>query len=140
MIVFPDEVTHAQTLCALRFLGYEYESAVLRSAGGGFPGLTQPIVQSFVLHTDQNTNFAAFFALQRFLHKWGGEYLTKYADEHLAYDFLFLHLYRVEPPPEFTNVEYTNRWQQECADQAETYAAFVRKSFRRSGRGKKIEI
>lgn len=143
MIVFPSEVTHAQTLCALRFLGWEYEIAVFGdtgSCGGGLSQLLGPIVQSLVLHTDQNANFAVFFALQRYLHKWGGERLTKYSDEHLAYDFLFLHLYRTEPPAEFTHLEYTNRWQRECVEKAETYAAFVRKSFRRIGRGKKIDI
>ena len=50
-------------------------------------------MKSLTLHVKQEDNLAAFFALQRFLHKWGGEHLTKYADEHIAYDFLFLHLY-----------------------------------------------
>ena len=90
MTWFPEDVTEAQTVCALRILGYEYE----RSADLLLSGLIEPIVKSRVLLTDQNANFAAFFGLQRFLHKWG--YLTKYAAEHFAYAFLFLHLYRPE--------------------------------------------
>ena len=144
MTWFPEEITEAQTVCALRFLGYEYEKAsgleVPHSTGGGLSKLIEPIVRSRVLYTEQNANFAAFFGLQRFLHKWGGEYLTKYSDQHLAYDLLFLHLYRFETPPEFTNPDYTTRWQQEFMERAETIAAFVRKSFRRVGRGKKLAI
>ena len=136
MTCFPEDVTEAQTVCALRFLGYEYE----RSADLVLSGLIEPIVKSRVLHTDQNANFAAFFGLQRFLHKWGGEYLTKYADEHFAYDFLFLHLYRLETPPQFTHPDYAARWQHEFMERAESIAAFVRKSFRRVGRGKKVAI
>jgi len=77
----------------LRFLGYEYEQATRIATGRGFSHFTEPVVKSLTLHVKQEDNLAAFFALQRFLHKWGGEHLTKYADEHIAYDFLFLHLY-----------------------------------------------
>jgi len=102
--------------------------------------VAQPIIDSLVLHKDENANFAAFFALQRGLHKWGGEYLTKYSKEHIAYDFLFLHLYRLTPPLEFTDSRHSLEWEQRFADQSETIAAFVRNSFRRVGRGKKINI
>lgn len=134
------EIRAAESVCALRFCGYEYEQKTGLSEHGGLPSVAQPIIDSLVLHKDENDNFAAFFALQRGLHKWGGEYLTKYSTEHIAYDFLFLHLYRMTPPEKFTDSKYFVQWEENFSDQAETIAAFVRKSFRRVGRGKKLNL
>lgn len=92
------------------------------------------------MHSSNNDNFAAFFGLQRFLHKWRGEYLTKYSEEHIAYDFLFLHLYSCEPPEPFRQSEYCHQWQVDFLPRAESLAATVRKSFRRNGSGKKIAL
>jgi hypothetical protein len=138
---FPEDVSEAQTVCALRFLGYEYENSI--NANEKVPkvhfiDIIQPIVDSLELHDNQNHNFAAFFGLQRFLHKWGGERLTKYSAEHIAYDFLFLNLYRQDPPAEFSEKRYCDKWDSDFREQAERHAAFVRKSFRRIGRGKSI--
>ena len=134
------EIRAAESICALRFMGYDYEEKTGLYEKGGLPSVAQPIIDSLVLHKDENANFAAFFALQRGLHKWGGEYLTKYSEEHIAYDFLFLHLYRVTPPAEFTDSKYSVQWEERFVDQVETIAAFVRKSFRRVGRGKKLNL
>ncbi|MBF2073005.1 MAG: hypothetical protein IGS50_04475 [Synechococcales cyanobacterium C42_A2020_086] len=92
------------------------------------------------LHSSNNDNFAALFGLQRFLHKWGGEYLTKYSKEHIAYDFLFLHLYSCEPPEPFRHNEYCLQWQENFLPKVENIAATVRKSFRRIGSGKEIAL
>ena len=91
-----------------------------------------------ILFKDINKNLAAFFGLQRYLHKWGGEYLTEYAEEHIAYDFLFLHLYHCDVPVEYKNEKYIKQWEQEILLSIEEVAAFVRQSFQRKGRGKKI--
>ena len=104
---FPDEMRKAESTCALRFSGYEYVESTGVEIMGGLSSLAQPIIDSLVLHADENGNFAAFFALQRGLHKWGGERCTKYSEEHIAYDFLFLHLYRLDPPTEFTDSRYS---------------------------------
>lgn len=130
------DISEAESVCALRFLGYEYEEsvglAVPGVTGGGLSRLIEPVIQSFEFHVDQNDNFAAFFGLQRVLHKWGGESLTKHSREHLAYDFLFLHLYRLEPPSQFCHADYSTRWQREFLGRSELIAAFVRDSFRRT--------
>ncbi len=144
LLYFPDEVRKAESVCALRFQGYEYEQSIGISVdgttGGGLAKLTKPIVEKLILHSSNNDNFAAFFGLQRFLHKWGGEYLTKYSQEHIAYDFLFLHLYSYDPPKSFRHAEYCLQWQEDFLPRIESIAAIVRKSFRRRGNGKKIVL
>jgi hypothetical protein len=52
-----------------------------------------------------------FFWLQRCF-RWSGEHLTKYCRDHIAYDHLFLALYRHEVPEEFANMQYNREWQQ----------------------------
>jgi hypothetical protein len=139
-IAFPPDVSDAQTICALRFAGYEYEKArgleKPGSFGAGSHALAQPIIETLTLHTDQNENFLAFFGLQRFLFKWGGERLTKYSREHIAFDFLFLHLYRLDPHAEFQSEEHMLQWHRQYSPRAEAIAAVVRNSFRRLGCGK----
>lgn len=144
ILYFPREVTEAQSVCALRFQGYEYERSIgvvtNEATGGGLARLIKPVVEELTVHSSNNDNFAAFFGLQRFLHKWGGEYLTKYSEEHIAYDFLFLHLYSRKPPERFRNVDYCVQWQENFLPRVESIAAIVRKSFNRLGSGKKIVL
>jgi hypothetical protein len=132
-LYFLHEVTEVHSICALRFKGYDYSHN--EATGGGLSKLIEPVVKELILHQSQNDNFAAFFGLQRFLHKWGGEYLTKYSEEQIAYDFLFLHLYCFEPPKQFRNDEYCRQWQHEYKSKVESLAAVVRKSFKRVGIG-----
>src|SRR6188768_2125727 len=103
MMIFPSRVIESQTACALRFNGYEYEKFTCNAdpTGAEFAKLIDPVVKTLQLHSNQNDNHAAFFGLQRHLNKWGGEYLTNYSDEHIAYDFLFLHLYKAEVDERF---------------------------------------
>lgn len=144
LLHFPGSVTEAQTICALRFQGYEYEKfrggSSNEETSQGLAKLVAPVVKELALHSSKNDNFAAFFGLQRYLHKWGGEHLTKYSEEHIAYDFLFLHLYSHEPPESFRHDEYCRQWQNDFLPKVESTAAFVRKSFRRVGSGKKIAL
>ena len=143
-LYFLHNVTKAQSICALRFQGYKYEQSIDISVDGttgrGLTKLIKPVVEELILHSSNNDNFAAFFGLQRFLHKWGGEYLTKYSEEHIAYDFLFLHLYSHQPPESFRHDEYCLQWQREVLPKVESIAATVRKSFRRVGSGEKIRL
>lgn len=85
-------------------------------------------------------NFMAFFGLQRYLHKWGGEYLSKYANEHIAYDFLFLSLDRQTPPIEFSAAQYCRQWEEQYLAEAERIAGQIRQSFRRIGKGPRLLI
>ena len=136
-IVFPQSVTEIETFCALRFDGYKYEQVTgLDDAEGGLSSLVEPIVETRTLHQDPLKNFAAFFALQRFLHKWGGEHWTKYSKHHIAYDFLFLECYRREIPAEFIRDDCEKKWQCFSINAIEEAAAFVRDSFRRKGFGR----
>jgi hypothetical protein len=64
-----------------------------------------------------------------------GEHLTKYCPEHIAYDHLFLALYRHEIAEELVSIEWNRVWQQEYLPRTEMIAAYVRNSFRRIGRG-----
>jgi hypothetical protein len=139
---FPDDITEAMTVCALRFDGYKFEDSLgeTETTGGRLQAMGEPVIRDLALHDDVNFNFGAFFGLQRCLHKWGGEYLTKYSDEHVAYDFLFLHLYRCEIPREFANEDYMVKWQREFQRRQEEIAGFVRRTFKRKGRGRKSHM
>ncbi len=135
MNTLSEEITKAQTVCALRFQGYEYEEAtgiaVPGVTGGSLSRLIEPVVETLNLHTAQEDNFAAFFGLQRYLFKWGGEYLDNGSKEYIAFDFLFLHLYRLSVPARFSNEEYVSQWNREFMASAEAIAGGVRGSFRR---------
>lgn len=141
MEYFPEAVTSCQITCALRFDGYRYldswNEGAPQESRIEFMDLTVPVVERLELYENRNHNFAAFFALQRYLFKWGGERLTKYADEHVAFDFLFLELYRHDPPEEFLLPSYAENWRELPAADIEKHAAFVRKSFARTGAGPK---
>ena len=135
MNTLSEEITKAQTVCALRFQGYEYEEAagiaVAGVTGGGLSVLIEPVVETLNLHTAQEDNFAAFFGLQRYLFKWGGEYLPEDSKEHIAFDFLFLHLYRLSVPVRFSNEEYVSQWNREFMSSAEALAGELRGFYRR---------
>lgn len=134
-----DNIDSVLTACALRFDGYAFESFLHRTNAPlkELFDIVEPIIKSRTLYPDQNYNFAAFFALQRGLSKWGGEHLTIYSDDHIAYDFLFLHLYRLTPPAEFSSPNYLKRWETDFRPIAEAAAALIRNRFRRVGSGPK---
>lgn len=73
LLHFPNDIVKAQSICALRFQGYEYEKSIGISSGGetikGLPELIAPVVNELTLHGSNNENFAAFFGLQRYLSK-----------------------------------------------------------------------
>ena len=135
---FPHDIIEAMSICALRFNGYKYEESLgpTESTGERLQEMITPIHDNLTLHQDLNQNFGAFFSLRRWLHKWGGECLTKYSVDHTTYDFLFLHLYRIEVPQEFCSEEYNLRWKRECEPRQEEIASFVRNSFQRKGLGR----
>ena len=139
---FPDDITEAMSVCALRFDGYKYEDSLgpTEATGERLQAMGEPVIKTLILHDKMNANFGAFFCLQRFLHKWGGEHFTKYSDEHIAYDFLFLHLYRSEIPREFAHEEYMLKWASQFQSRREEIAGFVRCTFKRKGRGPKMHM
>jgi hypothetical protein len=106
--------------------GYRYMETVhpelCREEFPDFRSLATPVVETLTLHPDLNDNFAVFFWLNRYFH-WAGENLTKYSRDHIAYDHLFLSLYRYEVAEEFAWTEWNLRWQREFLPRAETVAA-----------------
>ncbi len=136
---FPDEIRVIQDTCALRFLGYQYENGALRrgDCGGArsLAELSRELIDSLAFYQDDLKNFAVFFALQRGLGKWGGERLTKYSNEHYAFDFLFLHLYKREIPTAYQHESYMSQWNNLSAQEIENAAAFIRNSLQRRDSG-----
>ena len=121
--------------CALRLDGWRLLEEVEGQDTGDFSPYVDPIVKERRLHEDDRLNHIAFFALQRYLGKFGGEDRTPYSDEHIAYRFLFLHLYRQPVPRGFESEEFTSRWEEEFAPRAEEIAAEVRRTYARIGSG-----
>jgi hypothetical protein len=130
------------TKCALRFDGYAYHIFRNRDlrARWEFPDLVDRIEKTREFPEDDLESLAAFFALQRFLGKWGGEYLTPHSNEHVVFRLLFLHVYRLEIPEEFRHREFYRVWENEFRPYREEFAARIRKTFRRRGRGPKIFV
>lgn len=124
---YPSDIDEIQIWCALRFDGYAFEEEQLKQEPDfNFPKNSEPIIETLTLHADPLKNFAAFFALQRFLFKWGGEMLTKQDKEHVAFDFLFLHLYHLEVPKQYRLDEYHSKWNSLKQEEIENAAGFVR--------------
>lgn len=96
--------------CALRFDGYRWLEEAWPPGANDFTPLTVPLVRTLRLHPTAEENFAAFFALQRWLFKWGGETQSQGAADHTAFRFLFLHLHHLPTPIDFVNPEHEWQW------------------------------
>jgi hypothetical protein len=98
--------------CALRFNGWEYLDSLNRDTDKKieFPALTKPLIGTEYLWDEPRKNLAAFFALQRWLCKWGGERLPETDPDWQAYRRLFLHLCREPRDPDFAMPEYVSQW------------------------------
>ncbi|HSI88003.1 MAG TPA: hypothetical protein VK918_03040 [Pyrinomonadaceae bacterium] len=118
--------------CALRFDGYKYESLCGGRMGpdkANFPSLVQRIEDTMEFYPDPLDNFAAFFALQRGLGKWGGEQLPAEHPARVAFHLLFLHLYREQIPGcfQWNEQPFYEEWQSKYEPHREQLAAYVRK-------------
>jgi len=135
----PEEVAKVVDVCALRFLGYEYENAIPQAEKHtqNLSAWSQAICNTLALHADPMRNFAAFFALQRSLGKWCGVSMTIYSEQHIAFDFLFLHLYTQDVPTEHQHADYMRQWEAIPKSEIESAAAYIRQSFCRRQSGPK---
>ena len=94
-----------------------------------FPSLVQRIEDTMEFYPDPLDNFAAFFALQRGLGKWGGEQLPAEHPARVAFHLLFLHLYREQIPGcfQWNEQPFYEEWQSKYEPHREQLAAYVRK-------------
>jgi hypothetical protein len=123
---------HAIGACALRFDGYAYWETRYRDFGhkdASNPGeVSGMVVKDRCFFEDDLDNLLAFFLLQRYLGKWGGEGLSESSNEFITFILLFLHCYRLEIPDRFRAEPYYTDWQREEVAKLESLAARVRRS------------
>jgi len=129
------------TACALRFDGWKYWKKRCRHYGvpdNDMRPLVLPGVDTRAFHEEPLDNHAAFFGLQRFLGKFGGERHTPFTVEHIVFRMLFLHLYREDVPREYRDQKWYDEWLDTYARKKELYAAEIRRTFTRRGTGPKF--
>ena len=126
-MLLPEDVCETLCVCSLRFDGLRWlEARHPDRDATDFRFYVEPTVETLRLHADEEENFAACFALQRFLCKWGGGMLSPESREHVAWRYLFLHLHTREVPARFRHPEYADRWERDHARLAGAHAALVR--------------
>ena len=127
--ILTEEDERVLILCALRFDGWQYLRAI-GEPDNDFRPLVEPVVETQQLHSEESNNFAAFFALQRYLHKWGGEMEPDESPVRQAFYHLFLHMYRRPVPDAFRSDEYANPWSELSDERIEKVAGTVRQALR----------
>ena len=137
-MILPQEVQETLTVCSLRFDGDRWLAERHPDAADDFSPYAAPVVETLCLHADEEENFAACFGLQRGLCKWGGEMLPPVSREHVAWRYLFLHLYRQPVPIRFRLHEYADRWERERTHLIEAHAALVRAALLVNGLGRDL--
>ena len=113
--------------CALAFDGYGWKEATL-GPDARWEDLWAKPLDSMEMDPSLERNFGAFFSLQRWLYKWGGEQLPESAPEHRAYRWLFLHLYRAEIPARWRHAERWRTWRAIDPSVREKHAAAIRRA------------
>ncbi|MEM7680636.1 MAG: hypothetical protein AAF288_01635 [Planctomycetota bacterium] len=109
---------------ALRFDGYSYAESV-RLEIADFDRRVGPDVTNSDAPAEEK--FAALFALQRFLFKWGGERLPTYSPEWKRFRELFLATAESVPPRSFAAEGYFDHWQARYAPRVSECIALVRR-------------
>lgn len=110
------------TNSALRFDGYAYEkdheidveNLLTRAKDRGIDSLSHP------------EKFCAFFALQRFLYKWGGERLSRNGPTWRLFRGLFLCIYAEEVPTGYYDKAYQAEWERKIVPRLELCVNVVR--------------
>lgn len=108
------------TVCALRFDGYAWVDA---ACGGVMPQFDPA---DTALPEDDLGCLGRFFALQRFLGKWGGEPLPPDAPERIAFLRLFLRCHNLDIPERWRSPEYHASWESRYKAVRAQWAARVR--------------
>ena len=132
MSLATEEENHILTYCALRFNGDAY--LALRNMDGNrwqFPMVTDDIEDTMIFPEEDLECLAAFYGMQRYLGKWGGEYLSETSREHIAYRLLFLHCYRMEIPLGLRTRQWYPVWESDYLPRREECAAIIRQTLGR---------
>lgn len=123
--------------CALRFDGYSYMDVAHQEnwlpPEVDFPALNKQIIQSRTFYADEDKNAAVFFALQRYLGKWGGEHLPESSAERVAYKLLYLNRYKQGIPDRFKHVDYERKWNDISRQDREFVAEWIRADLSKLG-------
>lgn len=109
--------------CALRFDGYKY---LAHHPFDYEDALEQYKRTGAWSHLDEHQKLAAFFFLQRYLAKWGGEYLSLRSLTWRGFRELFLEVWHVKTPPDFRLEDWAQAWDERTAQEQEAAAAIVR--------------
>lgn len=109
--------------CALRFRGWDFIGPRSDEIAASFDGQEGNPNE---LSSDPAENFARLFYAQRSLAKCGPGLCADRSPMSVAAAFLFLHLYRTNPPAEWTDPAYVREWETNFAPRAEGYATLVR--------------
>lgn len=124
----PWEIEETMLNCALRFDGYAWlDAAKPQRELEMLAPANEKLLRDLTLDPDPDVNFAAFFFLQRFLGKWGGETLPPSDRHHTAYRFLFLHLHTTPTPARWMHEEYEAKWNNTPGERIVIHAAAVRR-------------
>ncbi len=106
------------TACALRFDGYKYQKA-------RHPELLD--IQHPCLPRRVHAQMYQFFMLQRFLCKWGGEYLEDNSPDYQIFRELFLIVCRRPVPLRYRFSPYWEEWERNYAPHLEEFEALIRR-------------
>lgn len=111
------------TSYTLRFDGYRYQQASHFDHQTALANYMATVDWSPLNELEQLT---VFFMLQRYLYKWGGDYLADYSPEWRGFrDLFFLNCHR-EIPLEYQLVDYAQRWEEGFRPHVEKCMAIVR--------------
>lgn len=107
--------------CALRLDGYKYQD----EHNFDHQAAMDHFFQSGEWNISPLEQLTVFFLLQRYLYKWGGEYLTKNSQEWRAFRSLFLATHAHDIPAEYRYPEYYASWEREYLPHLAAYVAQI---------------
>lgn len=121
-------VEDAMTTCALRFDGYTF----MEETGFDHRAALDTFYQTGEWnHLTLPQQMSAYFLLQRYLNKWGGEMLPHESKERGAYHSLFLVVCREAPPEQsktdFDTQPYLSEWERRFVPQLDAIEAAIRR-------------
>lgn len=111
--------------CTSRFNGYKYREIEYLEKKQRFD--YSELMKNFQLFSSEADNWLAYFLLNREMHFSSGPFddFSMSSPMRLAIYFLFLHIYRLEPPIDYRNPN--SSWQSLDTEDIEEYASLIRR-------------